>query len=84
MAAKVKKLDPKIVEELFKMYKKPEDLLGEGGILKVLQKALLEGVLSPNPRNFRDELIVLEVVCFNVNKLYIAIQVDYQITAVNA
>ena len=28
------------------MYKKPEDLLGEGGILKALQKALLESELN--------------------------------------
>jgi len=46
MADKVKKIDPKIVDELVKMYKKPEDLLGEGGILKALQKALLERVLE--------------------------------------
>lgn len=46
MADKVKKINPNIVEELVKMYKKPEDLLGEGGILKSLQKALLERVLE--------------------------------------
>jgi putative transposase len=46
MSETEKTIDPKIIEELIKTYKKPEDLLGEGGILKTLQKALLERVLE--------------------------------------
>jgi len=35
-----------IIDELLSNYKTPEDLLGEGGILKELKKALLERALS--------------------------------------
>jgi hypothetical protein len=36
---------PEILDELLKNYAKPEDLTGEGGILKQLTKALVEGRL---------------------------------------
>lgn len=39
-------IDPKIINELIKTYEKPEDLFGEGGILKQLQKAMLERILE--------------------------------------
>lgn len=37
---------PKLLDELLKGYQKPEDLLGEGGILKQLTKALVERCLQ--------------------------------------
>ncbi len=39
-------IDTKLVDELLKDYKKPEDLLGESGLLKQLTKVLLERALS--------------------------------------
>ncbi len=33
---------PELLDELLKRYQNPEDLLGEGGILKQLTKALVE------------------------------------------
>ena len=35
-----------VLDELIKDYKKPEDLIGETGLLKQLTKALLERALS--------------------------------------
>lgn len=46
MSKKVDSIDPKIIDELIKTYEKPEDLLGENGILKQLQKAMLERILE--------------------------------------
>jgi putative transposase len=46
MSKKINQIDPKIIDELIKTYEKPEDLLGEGGILKQLQKAMLERILA--------------------------------------
>jgi Transposase, Mutator family len=40
------KLDPKIVEQLLIGYKKPEDIIGENGLLKQLTKAVLERALQ--------------------------------------
>src|SRR3954452_6654912 len=40
------KLRPELIDELLKGYQKPEDLIGETGILKQLQKALLERVMG--------------------------------------
>ena len=37
---------PELIDELMKEYKNPEDLMGEGGILKQLTKALVERCLS--------------------------------------
>jgi putative transposase len=37
---------PELLDELLKGYQKPEDLMGEGGILKQLTKALVERCLS--------------------------------------
>jgi putative transposase len=39
-------IDPKIIDELLKSYAKPEDLLGEGGIVEQLTKALIERALQ--------------------------------------
>ena len=39
-------LRPEILDELLKDYQNPEDLLGEGGILKQLTKALIERCLN--------------------------------------
>lgn len=39
-------LDEKLLDELMKEYKTPEDLLGENGLLKQLTKALLEKALE--------------------------------------
>ena len=39
-------IDKKIIDELLKTYQNPEDLLGEKGLFKELQKALLEAVLE--------------------------------------
>jgi putative transposase len=39
-------IDPKIIDELLKSYEKPEDLLGEGGIVEQLTKALIERALQ--------------------------------------
>jgi putative transposase len=39
-------IDPKILDELLKSYAKPEDLLGEGGIVEQLTKALIERALQ--------------------------------------
>jgi len=37
---------PELIDELLKDYRKPEDLMGEGGIFKQLTKALIERCLS--------------------------------------
>ena len=39
-------VDSKLLDDILKNYEKPEDMFGEGGILKKLQKALLERVLE--------------------------------------
>ena len=39
-------IDPKLVDQLLAQYEKPEDLLGENGLLKQLTKALLERALE--------------------------------------
>jgi len=39
-------LRPEILDEILKDYKNPEDLMGQGGILKQLTKALIERCLS--------------------------------------
>lgn len=46
MSKKASPIDSRIVDELIKHYEKPEDLLGQGGIWKQLQKALLERILE--------------------------------------
>jgi len=46
MSKQVTKINSEIIDELIKHYEKPEDLLGEGGILKQLQKAMLERILE--------------------------------------
>ncbi|MBD1995904.1 transposase, partial [Leptolyngbya sp. FACHB-541] len=37
---------PELLDQLLQSYEKPEDLLGEGGILKQLTKALVERCLE--------------------------------------
>lgn len=39
-------IDLKLIDELLKEYKKPEDIIGENGLLKQLTKAVLERALS--------------------------------------
>ena len=39
-------IDPKLIEELLGEYKKPEDIIGENGLLKQLTKAVLERALQ--------------------------------------
>jgi putative transposase len=46
MSKKTEAFDPKVIDALIKDYKKPKDILGEGGILKGLTKAILERVLQ--------------------------------------
>lgn len=37
---------PELIDELLKEYRRPEDLMGEGGIFKQLTQALIERCLS--------------------------------------
>ena len=39
-------IDPKLIDQLLKDYKKPEDIIGEGGLLKQLTKAVLDRALA--------------------------------------
>jgi putative transposase len=39
-------IDLKLVDELLAGYKKPEDIIGENGLLKQLTKALLERAMN--------------------------------------
>jgi putative transposase len=39
-------IDPKLIEGLLAGYKKPEDIVGENGLLKQLTKAILERALD--------------------------------------
>jgi putative transposase len=45
------KIRPELVDELLKGYEKPEDLIGESGLLKQLTKALLERALNAELTN---------------------------------
>ena len=38
-------IDTKLIDQLLADYKKPEDIIGENGLLKQLKKALLEHAL---------------------------------------
>src|SRR5436190_23808201 len=40
------RIKPEVIDELLKDYKKPEDVLGENGLLKQLTKAVLERALQ--------------------------------------
>jgi len=44
--ANEQKIDPKLIDQLLAEYKKPEDLIGENGLLKQLTKAVLERALQ--------------------------------------
>src|SRR6202142_1734621 len=39
-------IDKKLIDELLTNYKKPEDIIGENGLLKELTKAILERALA--------------------------------------
>lgn len=39
-------INPKLIDELLANYKKPEDIIGENGLLKQLTKAVLERALE--------------------------------------
>jgi len=39
-------IDNKLIDQLLTHYKKPEDIIGENGLLKELTKAILERVLQ--------------------------------------
>src|SRR5580693_3028344 len=39
-------IDPKLIDQLLTNYKKPEDIIGENGLLKELTKAILERALA--------------------------------------
>lgn len=43
---RVDEIKPDLVDELLKGYEKPEDIIGENGLLKRLTKALLERALN--------------------------------------
>lgn len=43
---KPQKSCPQLIDELLKVYQNPEELMGEGGILKQLTKALVERCLT--------------------------------------
>src|SRR5512134_2740413 len=47
----MEKIKPEVVDELLKGYEKPEDIIGENGLLKRLTKALLERALSAELTN---------------------------------
>jgi len=40
------KINPDLIDELLKDYKKPEDITGDNGLLKQLTKAILERALE--------------------------------------
>ena len=42
----LKELPAELIDRLIAGYKKPEDLIGEGGLLKQLTKAIVERVLQ--------------------------------------
>lgn len=46
MSKRKSRIDSNLIDELIKTYEKPEDLLGEDGILKQVQKAMLERILE--------------------------------------
>ncbi len=41
MTTNTDRIDPKLIDELLKNYTKPQDILGENGLLKQFTKALL-------------------------------------------
>jgi putative transposase len=42
----MEEIKPELIDELLKGYQKPEDLIGENGLLKQLTKAVLERALN--------------------------------------
>ena len=46
MTTNTDRIDPKLIDELLKNYTKPEDILGENGLLKQFTKALLERAMQ--------------------------------------
>jgi putative transposase len=47
----MEKVKPELVDELLKGYEKPEDIIGENGLLKRLTKALLERAMNAELTN---------------------------------
>jgi len=47
----MEKVNPELVDELLKGYEKPEDIIGENGLLKRLTKALLERAMNAELTN---------------------------------
>jgi hypothetical protein len=43
-------IDKKLIDQLLTNYKKPEDIIGENGLLKELTKAILERALAKEGR----------------------------------
>jgi putative transposase len=48
-------ISKELLDQLLKDYKKPDDLLGEGGIIKELTKALVERCLNAEIENYMSE-----------------------------
>ncbi len=46
MTTNTDRIDPQLIDQLLKNYQKPEDILGENGILKQFTKAILERAMS--------------------------------------
>ena len=47
----MEKVKPELIDELLKGYEKPEDIIGENGLLKSLTKALLERAMNAELTN---------------------------------
>ncbi len=47
MSSKSKAIDTKLIDELIKDCKTPEDFLGESGIIKTFVKSIFERALNP-------------------------------------
>src|SRR6516162_2599090 len=51
MGERMDEIKPDLVDELLKGYEKPEDIIGENGLLKRLTKALLERAMNAELTN---------------------------------
>ncbi len=51
--------EDRLIQELLANYKTPEDLIGEGGLLKRLTKKLVEGALGAEMTHHLRELLSL-------------------------
>ena len=50
-------IDKKLIDQLLTDYEKPEDIIGENGLLKGLTKAILERALEAHPKALRNRSI---------------------------